>query len=401
MARILLIADAGVPSGFGTVSHNIFERLVRDYGHEVHVLAINWTGDAPVSPLRFYLPTQKDSMDYLGMSRYVELVGKIMPDVIFFINDPSVVLDSLTNNKFDSEGALWRGIRSADIAYKPPILAYMPIDGYENPEHWNILGSRVKRIAMTHFGQQSMPEAPVIWHGVDTDVFKPRNKKEAKRELGFDPDRFLVLRVDKNSLRKDYPDTWRALKPVMMRHTDIDVHFHCLPRAGDGYNLMAFMGGDTVIRDRVQFSPALTGYSGWNVEMLAKLYAAADLFVSTSWGEGFGLTLLEAMACGTPVIATDCSAITEVVGPGGVLLPSAGFIPSPMGQLQCLPDVPAFTAAIERLYSAGGVRRKLGEAAIEQASKFSWDVATRKMNEQIDLALEVDPPLINLEPVPA
>jgi D-inositol-3-phosphate glycosyltransferase len=393
VARILLIADAGVPSGFGTVTHAIFERLVRDFGHEVHVLAINWRGDVPDSPMRFYLPTQLDGFDTLGQSRYVELVAKLLPDLIFFINDPSAVLNGLTNNKWDPEGALWRGIKSGDSVYKPPILAYMPIDGYDSPKSWDLLTPRVTRIAMTHFGQQAMPEAPVIWHGVDHDIFKPQDRKEAKRKLGYDPDRFLVLRVDKNSFRKNYPDTWRALRPVLRRHSDMDVHFHCLPAASDGYNLPAFAWNDEDIRGRLSFSPALTGYAGWDSSSLATLYSAADLFVSTSWGEGFGLTLLEAMACGTPVIATDCSAITEVVGDGGILIPPAGRIATPMGQDQCLPDVPAFTAAIEHYRQSAGLRKTLFAEAIMQAAKFSWTEAASLMNAEINKALAPEPML--------
>lgn len=386
MARILLIADAGVPSGFGTVTTNIFERLVRNYHHEVHVIAINWRGDSVDTPMRFYLPTQKVQTDTFGQSRYVELMAKVMPDVIFFINDPAIVLNVLTNSIYDAEGALWRGMQIGETIYKPPILAYMPIDGYDSPRSWDFLTQRVTRIAMTHFGQQAMPEAPVVWHGVDP-IFRVQDKKEAKRALGFDPDRFLVLRVDKNSFRKDYPDTWRALRPLMRKFSDIDVHFHCLPVAPDGYDLRAFIWNDEDIRERVSFSPDLTGFSGWSIEHLATLYAAADLFVSTSWGEGFGLTLLEAMACGTPVVATDCSSITEVVGPGGYLIPPAGRIPTPMGQDQCLPDVPAFTAAIERLYHGGGSRRKLADKGVVHARQFSWDEAARRMNDIIAKSL--------------
>ena len=55
-----------------------------------------------------------------------------------------------------------------------------------------------------------------------------------------------------------------------------------------------------------------------------------------------------------------------------------------MGQDQCLPDIPAFTAAIERLYLGRGSRRKLGEAAIEQASKFSWDYTASKTNALLE-----------------
>jgi glycosyltransferase involved in cell wall biosynthesis len=364
---------------------------MRDYAHDVHVLAINWRGDSVDSPLRFYLPTQKIPTDVLGQSRYVELVGKLMPDLIFFINDPGIVLNVLTNNAHDPDGVLWRGITNGDVSYKPPILGYMPIDGNDSPKSWDLLVPRVRRIAMSHFGQAAMPEAPVVYHGVNTAVFKPQDKKEAKRALGFDPDRFLVLRVDKNSFRKDYPDTWRALRPLMRKYSDIDVHFHCLPVAFDGNDLRAFAWNDDGIRDRLTFSPDLTGWSGWLVENLALLYAAADVFISTSWGEGFGLTLLEAMACGTSVIAQDCSAITEVVGDGGTLIPPAGRIATPMGQDQCLPDVAAFTSAIEHFYNSAGLRKTLRANAIKQAAKFSWDEAARRMNEEINAALVPEP----------
>jgi glycosyltransferase involved in cell wall biosynthesis len=376
-----------VPSGFGTVTHAIFERLVRDYGHDVHVLAVGWRGDHVDTPLKLYLPTQVDPFDIQGQSRYVDLVAKIMPDLIFFVNDPPVILNGLTNNKSDPEGALWRGITMGDIEYKPPILAYLPIDGYDSPKSWDLLTPRVTRIAMTHFGQLAMPEAPVIWHGVDHEVFKPQDKKDAKKALGFDPKRFLVLRVDKNSFRKNYPDTWRALRPLMSKYTDIDAHFHCLPRTSDGYDMMGFMWNDEGIRDRVSFSPSLTGFSGWSVEHLATLYAAADVLVSTSWGEGFGLTLLEAMACGTPVIAQDCSAITEVVGDGGILIAPERRIATPMGQDQVLPNVAEFTKAIEHFYNSSGLRKSLRTKALAQAALFSWDEAARRTDIQIAKAL--------------
>lgn len=394
MARILLIADGGVPSGFGTVSKEIFERLVRDYHHEVHQIAINWLGDTVDTPIPFYLPTQKVPTDTFGQSRYVEIVAKLMPDIIFFINDPAIVLNVLTNSVYDAEGALWRGMQVGETVYRPPILAYMPIDGYDSPKSWDFLTQRVTRIAMTHFGQQVMPEAPVIWHGVDHNVFRPQDKREAKLALGFDPDRFLVLRVDKNSFRKDYPDTWRVMRPLLRKYADMEVHFHCLPVAFDGYDMRAFMWNDEDIRERVSFSPNLTGHSGWSVQSLATLYASADVFVSTSWGEGFGLTLLEAMACGTPVIATDCSATTEVVGDGGLLIPPAGRIATPMGQDQCLPRVDEFIGAIDHFRQSSGLRKTLRANALAQSAKFSWDEAARRTNDVIAKALEREPVLV-------
>lgn len=390
MARLLVIADAGVHSGFATVTHSIFERLVTQHGHDVSVLAANYRGDYWDTPLRLYRANRDQELDVTGMSRVIDLLAEVMPDAVVFIQDPKVVLNFLAANPWDKERVLVRGIRGSDgNLYKPPpILAYLAVDGYENPRSWDqLVDAGVTRIAMTHHGQAAMPEAPVVWHGVDTDVFHPVDKREAKRALGFDPDRFLVLRVDKNSWRKDYPSSWKALRPVLRQHADIDVHFHCRPNAPDGYDLLGVLHNDEDIRDRATFTPNLGGFTGMPRERMALLYSAADLFLSTSWGEGFGLTLLEAMACGTPVLAQDCSAIPEVVGPGGVLVKPKGRITVPMGQEQCLPDVEKFTYWIEHLYSSQKQREALGRAGAEHAKQFSWDVAASKFNDLIERAV--------------
>jgi glycosyltransferase involved in cell wall biosynthesis len=233
-----------------------------------------------------------------------------------------------------------------------------------------------------------------VYHGVDSKTFTPRHKKEAKKALGFDPDRFLVLRVDKNSLRKNYADSWRAMRPLLRKYRDIDLHFHCLPNEPrDGINIRAFISRDEDIRDRVSFSNDIGGFTGWSEDSLVNLYSAADIFLSTSMGEGFGLTIAEALACGTPVVAQNVSAITEIVGPGGILIDPARPFTVPMGQEQMLPDVDGFTREIEHLYLAGGVRRKLAIAGREHVERsFSWDVAARRFHELISELAEASVP---------
>lgn len=381
MTKFLFWGDAAVPTGFGTVTHNIGDRLIAR-GHDVAVLGINDRGDPWPTAIRRYRANMLDPMDLYGASRIVELLGRELPDVVVIVNDPAIVTTLLLDNKYDPDGVLFRGVQNGERRYRPPILAYLTADGEHPPRTVDLLLPRVTRIAMSHFGQRvAYPEAPVVWHGVDTSIYHPENRTQAKRILGYDPDTFLVVRADKNSQRKDYASTYRALRPVLRTHKDVAVHFHCLPKATDGYDIRAVMWNDEDIRDRVNFSANLGGYTGWPEEHLALLLAAADLYVSTSWGEGFGLTLIQSLACGTPVIATDCSAITEVVGPGGILVPPGGTIVNPMGQEMALPDIDGFTAAIERFYRSRKLRKQLGSAAVEHASQFSWDVATDKIEQ--------------------
>ncbi|HEY6013543.1 MAG TPA: glycosyltransferase family 4 protein, partial [Candidatus Limnocylindrales bacterium] len=281
----------------------------------------------------------------------------------------------------DEQRVLWRGITASDgTVYKPPILAYLAVDGYESPRQWDVLAERVTRIAMSKFGQAAMPGSEFAPHGVDTSLYHPRDRAESKRELGLDPDRLLILRVDKNTWRKDYPSLWKALRPVLRRHPEVDVHWHCRPVAQDGFDLNAVRWNDEDVRDRVTMTADLAGFVGWPEGRLAILFAAADLFVSTAWGEGFGLNLLQAIASGVPVIAQDCSSIPEVVGPGGILVRPKGRISVPMGQEQCLPDVEKFTYWIEHLVNSPKQREALGRAGAEHAKAFSWDTAAEKFN---------------------
>lgn len=375
MSRVLILGDAGAHTGFARVNEEVGNRLVTEYGHDVHCLAVNYRGDYWPTAMKLYVPTKLDPTDALGHSRVVEMLGEVLPDAIIINNDPAVVLDYLAGNRFDT---------TRDLIKYGHIGAYLPIDGYNNPPVWNEMRTVLTQVAMTKFGQAAMPGSRLIYHGVDTKKYHPSPKAEAKRALGFDPKRFLILRVDKNSIRKNYADSWRALRPVLRKHSNIDVHFHCLPITADGVNLKAFISRDSDIRDRVSFSPKLTGFTGWSEDAMQLLYSAADLFISTSMGEGFGLTLAEALACGTPVVAQNVSAIPEVVGPGGVLIDSSRPFAVPMGQDQMLPDIEGFTEAIERLYLSRGERRRLGEAGREHVERsFSWDEAARGFDQLI------------------
>jgi alpha-1,3-rhamnosyl/mannosyltransferase len=92
---------------------------------------------------------------------------------------------------------------------------------------------------------------------------------------------------------------------------------------------------------------------------LPALYAAADLFVSASLYEGFGLPALEAMACGTPVACSGTSSLPEVVGDAGVT-----FDPW---------SVAAIAEAIRRVMSSAELRADLRERGLRRAATFTWE----------------------------
>jgi glycosyltransferase involved in cell wall biosynthesis len=128
-------------------------------------------------------------------------------------------------------------------------------------------------------------------------------------------------------------------------------------------------------------------FRGLSDEELRVLYNAADLVVSPTMAEGFGLTLAEAMGCGTPVVATDYSAVSEVVGPGGILVPHQRLLTNAYAHEWALVDEEAMTAAVERIIDRPGRLRSLGEAGRQHVKKFSWQNAAEAFDRLMRAAV--------------
>jgi len=99
-------------------------------------------------------------------------------------------------------------------------------------------------------------------------------------------------------------------------------------------------------------------------DCLPALYREASLLVLPSYYEGFGLTALEAMACGTPVVVSNRASLPEVVGSAGITVD---------------PDDPAnIAASIGRVLHDGALRRRMRQMGITRAASFSWQKLARQ-----------------------
>jgi glycosyltransferase involved in cell wall biosynthesis len=114
-----------------------------------------------------------------------------------------------------------------------------------------------------------------------------------------------------------------------------------------------------------------TGYIA--PEEMPVLYNAADLFVFPSLYEGFGLPVLEAMACGVPVVASNVSSIPEVTGDAALLVDPR--------------DDGALCDAMERILKNGDLRATLRQRGLERAVTFSWEKAASETIEVYEEAL--------------
>lgn len=93
-------------------------------------------------------------------------------------------------------------------------------------------------------------------------------------------------------------------------------------------------------------------------EQLPLLYGGAEAFVHPSLAEGFGLPILEAMACGTPVICSNATALPEISGGAARLVPAR--------------EIEAWTDAIDAVVSDPTLRRRMRESGLQRAAGFDW-----------------------------
>jgi glycosyltransferase involved in cell wall biosynthesis len=199
--------------------------------------------------------------------------------------------------------------------------------------HWLADIARRSPIAKACGGVEVIPP------GIDTTVFKPQDKTLCRKHFDLPEDAFVIVTggaslTDEN---KNVPWLLEQLWALPDR---------------DGVIVLAFGAG------------AVSGPPGLNVRFtggvrerrdLARLLAAADVFVSASLMETYGLTLVEAMACGTPVVAFRVGGIPEAA-------------PDGQAAILCPPhDGAALIEAIIKLRSSPQLRQELGNLACEMA----------------------------------
>jgi glycosyltransferase involved in cell wall biosynthesis len=174
------------------------------------------------------------------------------------------------------------------------------------------LSDHVARFVEQH-GRVPRARIRRIYYGVDSDVLQPRRPRAAVRaELGLAPDAPVLVCVGRLAPQKDHPTLLAALA---LLPRDVVLLIVGGDPFGDGEARLKARAAELGVSDRVRFLGIRHD--------VPDLLGASDLFVLPSLWEGLGLVFLEAMAVSLPTVATNVSAIPEVVpdGVGGWLVP--------------------------------------------------------------------------------
>lgn len=201
-------------------------------------------------------------------------------------------------------------------------------------------------IAMSKHGQKALADKGIsstyIPHTVNTELFVPMDKTERKQKAGIDPSTFVVGMVAANKdnpPRKSFQEALDAFELFLADNPNSILYIHSTPEFPGGFNFKQyadFLG----IGDRLIFpNPYLMTFNTPK-ESMPLIYNTFDVLLLPSVSEGFGVPIIEAQACGVPVIVNNFTAPPELVAPEtGYIVQVAYKRFTPQGSYNGVPDV--------------------------------------------------------------
>lgn len=406
-------------TGFGVVTQELAQRFV-GLEHDVRVVAQNHRGEPLTGVMNGRVWSAGIRGDLTGGNVSQEAANGSFwrmynpadiwkPDVVLMIADAGTLINYIGQPRKEYPDQL------GPFGTEVPTFNYVPIEGDNLNPSWRDIWKRIQPIAMSQYGREQIAthlgyDVPMVYHGVDTEHFYPVSrinpihvagttfisKVECKRGGGFDPERIMLLRTDRLVERKQFHVLLASVLPVFQQHPDVDLvlHTHPVQPPLNLYEEVARIPEE--YWGRIKVTGAHDTWVGLGKAELNALYNAADIYVSPTAGEGFGLTLAESLACEVPVVTTDFAAGPEIMAPGGIAVPPLHDvygeqvrIHSTYGMDWRQPDPRATTAAIIRLLEKPSLRRELGRMGRLHIQKtFSWDTAAAQMIGLFELAVE-------------
>jgi glycosyltransferase involved in cell wall biosynthesis len=317
VSNILILSNSPwSPSGYGNQTAYLARNLPK-LGHKVSVVAYHGLQGAPLDWGEGAVVYPGSTEDTYAQDILPGYYGHCGADLLITLMD-AWVLDP---------GRLG----GMNVAHWLPIDAEASGTGIS--PHLSAMDRRVleaaggRPVAMSKFGHKVLldagfPSALYVPHAVDTDTFAPLEDRDGLRErLGL-TGKFVIgiNAANQDPVRKAFPEQMLAFAQFHQKYPDALLGIHTRVQTRMGVDLHR-VAADLGIRDCVIFADQFAVASGMmRGGDLAKWYGVLDVLSNCSYGEGFGLPIVEAQACGTPVITTAWSSMPELTGSGWAVM---------------------------------------------------------------------------------
>jgi glycosyltransferase involved in cell wall biosynthesis len=409
--RILYVGEIFLPTGKARFT----ESLCRELGKhaDVAVFGIGYNGDPVDTDLVVYPASLADRMGYVLLK---DVLADFKPDRVVLQHTPQTVAEYLAKFpeladisvslvgissgrlKLDTMLTLLSGGAIAPLTHYTAgalaqaaerLLSDVPADGdgdisFETP------AGRLIKVPVGRFDPYVKREVPVVGGGVDTTIFRPYTNDERRairRAIGLPEDAFVIGAVGPNVSQARYDLLIQSFESFVARSVDKNallllhtpaVGAHDLPELADEYGV-----GDRVV---LTYNPKVVLPD----QDLAGVYNVLDVYAHVASADTYPLALLEAAACGVPIVANALPAVDEVMGQtvdnvfSAVVLHET--VPS-SGSRYIVHPVEVANALLS-LRADPDMQHDYASMANEHVQQYTWDSAARRLLDVIEMGGE-------------
>lgn len=358
-----------LPSGYGNQTRLTLPQL-RQLGHTVALHAWCGFGGGAI---------QIDGMEVYGGGAHPYGVDTLVPHAVDARADIAITL---------IDAWVYNGAQFGSVRWVP----YFPIDSEPvSPNVVNAVKAAYERIVYSRFACEQMEECGLSYfyvpHMIDTDMYYPEDAPRWREHAGIPADAFVVAMVAANKgwpSRKSIPQCIEAFARFRETHEDAILYLHMDQTAPPNLGGVDVPGMIVAMRNKypksemdkaVRISSQYQLGRGYPPNYMRSMYSSIDVLLNPSMGEGFGLPIVEAQACGCPVIVGDWTSMPELLFAGWKIERDEAipFWCSGYNTYQFLPLVDAIVDRLEKAYAARSEKAELGKKARAGALQYSCD----------------------------
>lgn len=373
-AVLLASNTPGVATGYGSQAKLLVDRLVR-HGMKVGV-ASNYGLEGRFSELK---------TPYGGVLHYPRGYKPYCDDVI-----PTWYADF--KDRFQDRTTALMTLYDVwvykDMVFDDPIHAWVPMDHLTPPPRVleMLRKDNVHPIAMAPHGERQMTEYGIennyIPHAIDSTIFKPVKSvmgQPTREFMDIPKDAFVMGIVAANKAnghvhRKALFEQLAAAKLFMDEHPDAYLYIHSeASGVFGGFRLDVLLKSLGFNAKNVRIADPTALRTGYPEKILAALYTSMDVLLNATYGEGFGLTTVEAQLCSTPVITSNWTASQDLVSEDGWKVEGQWFWNESQSAIWKIPSISHIVECLGEAYERKGTKSpKSREFALQFDVERVW-----------------------------
>lgn len=363
------------PSGFAREFRDLIPDL-KKLGYDIRQVALGFNGMPKEKEIEIY-PGNFYKLDSYWAREMLEFAIKdFEPDVVLTLGDyymlPKVAFAMAYPRKL--KWIHWGVLDGAPLGFgcKEP-LKWVDYNLY----HSDFAKKEIEKIIPNIQGE-------VFFPATNPDIFFEIDKKQLRKDFNCE-DKFVITTVARNQTRKNLPALIEAMVYIKEQIPEAMLllgatHNTKTPEGGlEGHELQ-YLIDYYKINDYAVLPKEKNGDGSLSDKTIREIYNLGDIFCLPTMGEGFGMIFHESMACGVPVLATDCSAVPDTLNNCGYLIPPVASFHHADGVSQTVVSPATIFSLILDIY---GDRQTLKEKA-DLGKKFVSQFTPKNQADKLD-----------------